>query len=55
LTYWQYIDAAAARLPPEAVEAAKVRCRGRELFATAAELLQEFSGWESANSDLLAS
>ena len=39
--YGQYVDAAAAVLPEEVAEAARARGRERDLFATAAELLQE--------------
>jgi tetratricopeptide (TPR) repeat protein len=38
-----WVAAAIAHLPPEAVEAAKERGSGRDLFAIAAELLGEFS------------
>lgn len=37
------VEAAAASLPAEVAEAAQVRGRQRDLFATAAELLQELS------------
>jgi hypothetical protein len=40
-TTGQYVNAAAASLPAEVAEAARRRGRERDLFATAAELLQE--------------
>ena len=44
--FGRHIDAVAATLPPDVVEAARDRGRARDLEATVKELLAELEGWE---------
>ena len=52
--FGRHIEAVAATLPPEAVEAARERGRARDLDATVKELLAELSAWEPQCPELLS-